>query len=137
MKRILALLFVLGAPAALAQTTPLDGDWTGKSDGGSCNAPLDFALSIEAGIVDGTASDPSVKGPVPNLKKSAPPQPMPGLWQVYGAARSTNFSLRAVASVKGTDHRETRFLVTVQGTTLVLIENGGCSRKASLTRTKG
>ena len=134
MKRILVPLLVLGASSAVAQTSPLDGDWTGKSDGGSCNAPLEFALSIEAGIVDGTALDPSAKGPAPNLRKSAPPPPTPGLWQIYGAARAGNFSLRAVASVKGADHRETKFLVTVQGTTLLLTESGNCSRKAALTR---
>lgn len=136
MKRLLIPMLIVSAPAAFAQTSPLDGEWTGKSDGGSCNAPLEFALSIEAGIVDGTASDPSAKGPVPNLKRTAPPAPTPGLWQIYGAARATNFSLRAVASVKGSDHRETKFLVTVQGTTLLLTESGNCSRKASLVRAK-
>ena len=65
---------------------------------------------------------------------SVPPPPTPGLWQIYGAARAGNFSLRAVASVKGADHRETKFLVTVQGTTLLLTESGNCSRKAALTR---
>ena len=136
MKRILVLAFILGAVPALAQTSPLDGEWRGKSDGGSCNTPLDIALSIEAGLIEGTAVDPSAHGPVPNLKRTAPPPPVPGLWQVYGAATSGTFTLRALASVKGPDHRETKFTASAQGGALVLSESGGCGRKASLTRSK-
>ena len=136
MKRILVLAFVLGAVPALAQTSPLDGEWRGKSDGGSCNTPLDIALSIEAGLIEGTAVDPSAHGPVPNLKRTAPPPPVPGLWQVYGAATSGTFTLRALASVKGPDHRETKFTASAQSGALVLSESGGCGRKASLTRSK-
>jgi len=53
MTRILPLLLVFGfASTAFAQSAlPLDGDWRGKSDGGSCNAPLDYVLHIESGIV--------------------------------------------------------------------------------------
>jgi len=134
MKRILALVLMFAAPGALAQTSPLDGNWTGKSDGGSCNTPLDFALNIEAGIVDGTASDPAAHGPTPNLKRTAPPAPSPGLWQVYGTATSKAFTLRALASVRGQERRETRFAGSVQGGTLVLAESGGCGRRASLSR---
>jgi hypothetical protein len=136
MKRILVLCLALAAPAALAQTSPLDGDWRGKSDGGSCNTPLDFALTIEAGIVDGTATDPAAHGPVPNLKKTAPPPPAPGLWQVYGTATSKSFTLRALAAVQGQQRRETRFTGSLQGTTMVLKENGGCGRSVSLARAR-
>ena len=121
-------------PAAPSPTTPLDGNWSGKSDGGSCNTPLDFALWIEAGMVDGTASDPSARGPVPNLKKSAPP-PTPGLWQVWGIAKQGSFTLRALASVKGTERRETRFNASAQGNSMTLRESGGCGRSVTLTRT--
>ena len=134
MKRFLILLLMVSASPALAQTSPFDGDWSGKSDGGSCNTPLDFALNIDAGLVDGTATDPAAHGPVPNLKKTAPPPPVPGLWQVYGVATPSTFILRALASVQGTEHRETKFSASVQGGTLVLAESGGCGRKASLTR---
>ncbi len=134
MKRILVLLLAFGISPAGAQTSPLDGDWTGKSDGGSCSTPLDFALNIEAGLVDGTATDPTEHGPVPNLKKSAPPPPRPGLWQIYGAASASTFTLRALASVQGTERRETKFAASVQGGVLMLAESGGCGRKASLSR---
>jgi hypothetical protein len=148
MKRILVLFGLLLAlpfaalpsgaqsppPASPSPTTPLDGDWNGKSDGGSCNTPLEFALSIEAGMVDGTASDPAARGPVPNPKKSAPPPPTPGLWQVWGIAKPGGFTLRALASVKGTERRETRFNATVQGNSLTLRESGGCGRSVMLTR---
>src|SRR5512143_2664831 len=105
MKRFLVLFLACASSTVLAQTSPLDGEWRGKSDGGSCNAPLDFQLSIEAGIVDGTASDPSAHGPVPNLKKTEPPPPTPGLWQIHGIARGGSFSLMMLASVKGTERR--------------------------------
>ncbi len=141
MKYVLVLAMLLAASSTWAQTSPpssssLDGEWHGKSDGGSCNTPLDIALSIEAGLVEGTAVDPAAHGPVPNLKRTAPPPPLPGLWQVYGAATSSTFTLRALASVKGPDHRETKFTASVQGGSLVLSESGGCGRKASLTRSK-
>jgi len=121
-------------PASPSPSTPLDGDWSGKSDGGSCNTPLDFALSIEAGMVDGTASDPAARGPVPNPKKSAPPPPTPGLWQVWGIVKQGGFTLRALASVKGTERRETRFNAAAQGNSLTLRESGGCGRSVTLTR---
>jgi len=120
--------------AASSPTTPLDGNWSGRSDGGSCNTPLDFALWIEAGMVDGTATDPSAHGPVPNLKKSAPPPPTPGLWQVWGIAKQGSFTLRALASVKGTERRETRFNAAAQGNSMTLREGGGCGRSVTLTR---
>ena len=136
MKRIVVLLLAFAAPAAWAQTSPLDGDWRGTSDGGSCNTPLDFALSIEAGIVDGTAVNPAAHGPVPNLRKTEPPPPVPGLWQVYGVAKAGTFTLRALASVQGSEHRETRFSGSVSGSALTLSESGGCGRKASLAKVK-
>jgi len=68
MKKFLPLFLVLASPA-FAQSSPLDGDWKGRSDGGSCNAPLDYLISIDTGIVDGTAVDATARGPVPNLKK--------------------------------------------------------------------
>ena len=94
MKIVLSALFaVVAIPAAFAQTrapappatpqrapstapapaSPLDGEWRGTSDGGSCKAPLDYVLVIEAGIVDGSAYDTTARGPVPNLKKAPPP----------------------------------------------------------------
>jgi len=45
--------------------SPLDGQWRGTSDGGSCNAPLDYVLTIEFSIVDGSAYDATARGPVP------------------------------------------------------------------------
>lgn len=137
MKKIFPLLLLCASPA-FAQTAPapanLDGEWRGRSDGGSCNAPLDYQVSIDTGIVDGTAYDATARGPVPNTKKTAPPPPTPSLWQIHGVARGNSFSLIFVASVKGTERRESRLNVTVQGATLVATEQGGCGRKATLTR---
>jgi hypothetical protein len=134
MKKFLPLLLVLAFPA-YAQTSPLDGDWKGRSDGGSCNAPLDYLISIDTGIVDGTAVDSSARGPVPNLKKTAPPAPTPGLWQIHGVARGGSFTLMTVASVKSEqDRRSARLAVTVQGASLVVVEQGGCGRTATLTK---
>lgn len=138
MTRILVLLILFASSPAWAQTpavaSPFDGNWAGKSDGGSCNTPLEFVLSIEAGLVDGTASDPAARGPVPNTKKAAPPPPTPGLWQIWGIAKPGGFVLRALASVKGTERKETRFNVTGQGNTLTLREGSGCGRTVTLAR---
>ena len=141
MKTLLTLCLALAAAGpVLAQapsppSSPLDGQWRGRSDGGSCNAPLDYELTIESGIVDGSAYDTSARGPVPNTKKSAPPAPTPGLWQIHGLAKpGGSFSLLAVASVRGTDRREGKLTATVQGNTLTIIESGGCGRTARLGR---
>jgi len=129
------LLGLAVASAAHAQSpTAIDGDWRGRSDGGSCNAPLDIAITIEDGLVDGTAFDTTAHGPVPNLKRTAPPAPGPGLWQLHGVARPGSFSLLAVASVKAEDQRKGRISVTVQGATLVVTESGGCGRTARLAK---
>ncbi len=133
MRKFLPLLLVLSTPA-FAQTSPLDGEWKGRSDGGSCNAPLDYLISIDTGIVDGTAVDGTARGPVPNLRKTAPPAPTPGLWQIHGVAKGSSFSLMTVASVKSEDRRSAKLAVTVQGASLVVTEQGGCGRKATLSK---
>jgi hypothetical protein len=136
MKTLLTFCLALAvAGPTLAQApSPVDGQWRGRSDGGSCNAPLDFDITIDSGIVDGTAYDSTAKGPVPNLKKSAPPPPTPGLWQIHGLAKPGTFSLLAVASVKAEDRREGRLTASLQDNTLTVAESGGCGRTARLTR---
>ncbi|MCW5732687.1 MAG: hypothetical protein KIS73_01090 [Enhydrobacter sp.] len=134
-KLLLPLCVALVAPPVLAQAPgPLDGEWRGRSDGGSCNAPLEYMIYIESGLVEGTATDATARGPVPNTKKGPPPAPTPGLWQIHGLAKPGSFSLIAVASVKGTDRREGRLNVTSQGSTLTVTESSGCGRTARLSR---
>lgn len=144
MKHILLLAFLLAATAQMfgtqafgqpAPTSPLDGQWRGTSDGGSCNAPLDFVISIENGFVDGSAYDTTAHGPVPNLKKAPPPAPTPSLWQIHGVARPSGpFPLLGVASVKAADRREGKFTGRSEGGGLVISENSGCRRTARLVR---
>jgi hypothetical protein len=141
MKRLSPLLAAAALlaflPPAFAQpASPIDGDWHGRSDGGSCNAPLDYAISIDSGIVDGTAFDTTAHGPVPNLRHAAPPPPGPGLWQIHGVARpgATSFTLLSIASVQGESHRATKLNVTAQGGALTVSESGGCGRKATLSK---
>ena len=95
---------------------------------------LDYDLTIDTGIVDGSAYDGTAKGPVPNLKKGAPPPPTPGLWQIHGLAKPGSFSLITVASVKATDRRQGRLNVTSQGGALTVTESSGCGRTARLTK---
>lgn len=139
MKRVLFLSFLLSlsmqAFGQPAPTSTLDGEWRGKSDGGSCNAPLDYVIVIENGFVDGSAFDTTATGPVPNLKRGPPPAPTPGLWQIHGVARSTgSFNLVSVASVKAKDRREGRLTARSDGGGLVISETTGCRRTARLTR---
>jgi len=135
MKRVLLVVFllsmaspVLGQSPASTPTSSLDGEWRGKSDGGSCNAPLDFVITIENGFVDGSAFDTTAHGPVPNLKKAPAPAPTPGLWQIHGIAKP------GVASVKATDRREGKLTARSDGGGLVISENSGCRRTARLSR---
>jgi hypothetical protein len=140
MTRVLLVVFLLSAAApALGQTpapaSSLDGEWRGRSDGGSCNAPLDFVITIENGFVDGSAYDSTAHGPVPNLKKAPPPAPTPGLWQIHGLAKPSGaFSLVSVASVKAADRRQGKLTARSEGSGLVVSENSGCRRTARLSR---
>lgn len=148
MKRRLLAFFTVAilsaAGAAVGQTPPpspppptsaLDGDWRGRSDGGSCNAPLDYVITIENGFVDGSAYDTTAHGPVPNLKKAPPPAPTPGLWQIHGLVRpGGSFPLITVASVRGSDRREGMLTARPEGGSLVISENGGCRRTVRLVR---
>jgi hypothetical protein len=140
MTRVLFVVFLLSAAApALGQTpaptSSLDGEWRGRSDGGSCNAPLDFVITIENGFVDGSAYDSTAHGPVPNLKKAPPPAPTPGLWQIHGLAKPSGaFSLVSVASVKATDRRQGKLTARSEGSGLVVSENSGCRRTVRLSR---
>jgi len=140
MTRVLLVVFLLSATAPAfgqtpAPTSSLDGEWRGRSDGGSCNAPLDFVITIENGFVDGSAYDSTAHGPVPNLKKAPPPAPTPGLWQIHGLAKpSGTFSLVSVASVKATDRRQGKLTARSEGSGLVISENSGCRRTARLSR---
>lgn len=157
MKRLLFALFLLSSAAlpALAQsrapaapaappapgsvtpapTSALDGDWRGRSDGGWCNAPLDYVISIENGFVEGSAYDSTAHGPVPNLKKTPAPAPTPGLWQIHGVAKdNAPFSLISVASVKAADRREGKLSARSEGGGLVISETTGCRRTVRLTR---
>ena len=116
-------------------TSALDGNWRGTSDGGSCNAPLDYVLTIENGFVDGSATDTTARGPVPNTHHGPPPAPTPGLWQIHGVAKNSGpFSLLSVASVKGSDRREGKLSAQSDGSGLVVTETGGCRRTARLVR---
>jgi hypothetical protein len=144
MKRVLFVMFLLStashafgqtpAPAATPSSV-LDGQWRGKSDGGSCNAPLDFVVTIENGFVDGSAFDTTAHGPVPNLKRAPPPAPTPGLWQIHGLAKpSGTFPLISVASVKAADRREGKLTARSDGGGLIITENSGCRRTARLSR---
>ena len=130
----LVLALFLSSAAVAQPATPLDGQWRGTSDGGSCNAPLDYVITIESGIVDGSAFDTTTRGPQPNLKQAPPPAPGPGLWQVYGVAKGDSFPLTAYASVQGAARRSTKLAVVAQGNTLTVTESGGCGRTARLSR---
>lgn len=136
MRRILPLVLIVSfASLADAQSpSPLDGTWRGRSDGGSCNAPLDYVVTIEDGIVDGSAFDTTAKPPQPLLTRAPSPPPGPGLWQLHGMAKPGSFSILAVASVKGEDQRRGRLTASLQGSTLVVTESGGCGRTARLSR---
>ncbi|MPZ35299.1 MAG: hypothetical protein GEV13_30720 [Rhodospirillales bacterium] len=146
MKRVLLLALAMAvavsadaqtrAPAsASTPTSSLDGEWRGKSDGGSCNAPLDFVITIENGFVDGSAFDTTAHGPVPNLKKAPPPAPTPSLWQIHGTVRSgATFPLIGVASVTAADRREGKLTARSDGGSLVISENSGCRRTVRLSR---
>ena len=140
MTRVLLVVFLLSVAGPAfgqtpAPTSSLDGEWRGRSDGGSCNAPLDFVITIENGFVDGSAYDTTAHGPVPNLKKAPPPAPTPGLWQIHGLAKpSGTFSLVSVASVKATDRRQGKLTARSEGSGLVISENTGCRRTARLSR---
>ena len=134
---------VAGAARSLAAARPgaaaprrSTAQWRGTSDGGSCNAPLDYVLTIEDGFVDGSAyrhdrARPGAQHQARGRRRA----PTPGLWQIHGLARpSGDFPLSSVASVKGTDRREGKLTARSEGGALVVTETGGCRRTARLSR---
>ena len=132
---LLAIAIAIATAASAQPASPLDGQWRGTSDGGSCNAPLDYVLTIDYGIVDGSAYDTTARGPVPNPRHAAPPAPSPGLWQIHGLAKAGGtFSLISVASVRGTDRREGKLTARSDGGSLVVTETSGCRRTVRLSR---
>ena len=142
MTKFLSLLVALGAVLAIpaqsqtpAPTSALDGEWKGTSDGGSCNAPLDYVLTIENGFVDGSAYDTTARGPMPNTSKGPPPAPTPSLWQIHGVAKNIgSFSLIAVASVKGRGHPQNKLAAHSESGGLTVTETSGCRRTVRLAR---
>ena len=130
----ICLAVVAAAPAFAQAPGPVDGQWRGRSDGGSCNAPLDYDITIEAGIVDGSATDTTAHGPVPNTKHAPPPAAMAGLWQIHGLARPGDFPLISVASIRGGNRLEGKLSARSDGAGLIVSETSGCRRTARLTR---
>jgi hypothetical protein len=48
MKKLLTICLAVAAagPAFAQAPASVDGQWRGRSDGGSCNAPLDYDITI-------------------------------------------------------------------------------------------
>ena len=105
------------------------GVWVSNDEPANTCRPSE-SLTVRAFAVDGSSFDTTVKGPAPNLKKAPPPAPGPGLWQVYGVARGSAFSLTAMASVQGRERRSSKLTVSAHGGTLTVTESGGCGRTA-------
>lgn len=128
----------LAGPAA-AQTapapTPADGVWVGRAEGGSC-APLDVRITIESGLLDGTASEPDGGKPQVQGKKGEKLPPPPALWQLNGRVGANGvvdvFGLR---SMRERERQRSRWSGRASGATLSLNETDGpCRRAASLAR---
>ncbi|MCW5748482.1 MAG: hypothetical protein KIT36_20000, partial [Alphaproteobacteria bacterium] len=97
------------APPTPAAPTPADGTWVGRAQGGNC-APLDVRITIESGLLDGTAIEPDAGTPKVQGKKGETLPPPPALWQLNGRVASSGavdiFGLR---SMRDRDRQRSRW----------------------------
>ena len=104
------------APPVAPAPPPLDGEWRGTSDGGSCNAPLDYrAHHRDPASSTAPPTTPPRTARCPTPRRRAPPPPTPGLWQIHGARQARLVLADRRRLGEGPDRREGQLTVTQPG----------------------
>lgn len=127
--------FVLMANAAWGQS---DGAWVGRAEGAGSCAALDVRITIESGLLDGTASEPDAGTPRVQGKKGEQLPAPPALWQLNGRV-GTNGAVDIIGlrSMRDRDRERSRWSGRADAGALRISETDGpCRRTATLTRSR-
>ncbi|HJQ59050.1 MAG TPA: hypothetical protein VJ890_19245 [Vineibacter sp.] len=135
---VVAGLF-LWAGASGAQTAPApkpsDGVWVGRAQGGTCT-PLDVRITIESGLLDGTASEPDGGAPAVQGKKGEKLPPPPALWQLNGRVGANGaVEIMGLRSMRDREKQRSRWGGRAEAASLTIAETDGpCRRSATMSR---
>ena len=133
----IAGLILLTAPAwaQMPQRAPWDGVWRGQAQGGNC-APLDVQVTIESGLLDGTATEPDPGPARVQGKKGERRPPPPALWQLNGQVQSDGtVTIIGLRSMVERQRQHSRWRGAATASTLRITETEGpCRRTANLQR---
>jgi hypothetical protein len=102
--------------------TPADGRWRGQSSAGSCGQTMDVAVTVEGGLLEGTARETAGKAPL--------------LWSYHGRTRPDG-TVQAVGHASAfppQQAKQVKLSGRLQDGRLTLAESDGCGRTATLSR---
>jgi hypothetical protein len=102
--------------------TPADGRWRGQTDAGSCGQSMDVLVTVEGGLLEGTARETAGKTPL--------------LWSYHGRARPDG-TVQAVGHASAfppQQAKQVKLAGRLQDGRLTIAESGGCGRTATLSR---
>ena len=119
--------------------TPVDGVWTGRAAGsGSACGALDVRITIEGGLLDGTATEPDGGAPRVQGKRGETLPPPPALWQLNGRVGANGvIDIIGLRSMKDRERQRSRWSGrTSPGTLSVAETDGPCRRAATLARSR-
>jgi len=129
----IALLLLLSASAS-AQSS--DGAWVGRAEAAGSCAALDVRITIESGLLDGTASEPDAGTPRVQGKKGEQLPAPPALWQLNGRVGGNGaVDIIGLRSMRERERERSRWSGRADAGTLRISETDGpCRRTATLTR---
>lgn len=127
--------FVMLATTAWGQS---DGAWIGRAEAAGRCALLDVRITIESGLLDGTASEPDTGAPRVQGKKGEQLPAPPALWQLNGRVDGNGtIAIIGLRSMRDRDRERSRWSGRADGSSLRISETEGpCRRTATLTRSR-
>lgn len=114
---------------------PSDGTWTGRVQGGKCGV-LDVHITIESGLLDGTAVEPDT-GPAQVRGKRGEKLPVPpALWQLNGQVDAGGtIEIIGLRSMVNRDRERSRWRGRATASSVMIAETEGpCRREGTLAR---
>jgi hypothetical protein len=135
----IVVAMLLPSASAWSQQTPpagaADGTWKGRAEGGSCT-PLDVSITVESGLLDGTATEPGDGTARVQGKRGEKLPAPPALWQLNGrVAANGAVDIVGLRSMKDRDRQRSRWSGSAAGGSMRIAETEGpCRRAATLSR---
>ncbi|HKU96541.1 MAG TPA: hypothetical protein VJR58_14760 [Vineibacter sp.] len=131
----LALLVLLSSPVS-AQSS--DGAWVGRAEAAGSCASLEVRITIESGLLDGTASEPDTAAPRVQGKKGEQLPAPPALWQLNGRVGANGaVDIIGLRAMRERERERSKWSGRADAGTLRISETDGpCRRTATLTRSR-